>query len=82
LIATATLHIHEGVGLPGGAATVPEMRRKGLQTALIAAQIRYACEQGCDLPMMVAEPGSNPQRNAERNGFRVAYTRTKWRRAC
>lgn len=31
--------------------------------------------------MLVAEPGSNSQRNAERNGFRVAYTRTKWRLA-
>jgi len=28
--------------------------------------------------MMVAAPGSASQRNAERNGFRVAYTRTKW----
>jgi GNAT superfamily N-acetyltransferase len=79
--AAATLCIHEGVALLGGAATVPEMRRKGLQTALIAARIRYAFEHGCDLLMMVAEPGSNSQRNAERNGFRVAYTRTKWRLA-
>jgi GNAT superfamily N-acetyltransferase len=80
--AAATLCIHEGVALLGGAATVPEMRRRGLQTALIAARIRYAFEHGCDLLMMVAEPGSNSQRNAERNGFRVAYTRTKWRLAC
>ncbi len=28
--------------------------------------------------MMVAQPGSGSHRNAERNGFRVAYTRTKW----
>jgi hypothetical protein len=27
---------------------------------------------------MVAAPGSDSQRNAERAGFRVAYTRTKW----
>jgi hypothetical protein len=27
----------------------------------------------------VAEAGSNSQRNAERKGFRVAYTRMKWR---
>ena len=80
--AAATLCIHDGVALLGGAATVPEMRRKGLQTALIAARIRYAFEHGCDLLMMAAEPGSNSQRNAERNGFRVAYTRTKWRLAC
>ena len=29
--------------------------------------------------MMVAEAGSNSQRNAERSGFRVAYSRLKWR---
>ena len=28
--------------------------------------------------MMVAAPGSASQRNAERQGFRIAYTRTKW----
>jgi len=30
---------------------------------------------------MGALPGSGSQRNAERNGFRIAYTRIKWRRA-
>jgi hypothetical protein len=29
--------------------------------------------------MMCAQPGSASQRNAERHGFRIAYTRTKWR---
>jgi hypothetical protein len=28
--------------------------------------------------MMGALPGSPSQRNAERHGFRIAYTRTKW----
>jgi GNAT superfamily N-acetyltransferase len=56
-----------------------EQRRRGLQAALMEARMRYAKEHGCDLAMMVAEPGSNSQRNAERMGFRIAYTRTKWR---
>ena len=43
--------------------------------------MRYAFDHGCDLAMMVAEAGSNSQRNAERKGFQVAYTRTKWRLA-
>jgi hypothetical protein len=29
--------------------------------------------------MMVTEVGSQSQRNAERKGFGIAYTRTKWR---
>jgi GNAT superfamily N-acetyltransferase len=77
--AAGNLTIHEGVALFGGAATVPELRRRGLQAALLEARMRYAFEQGCDLAMMVAEAGSNSQRNAERQGFRIAYTRLKWR---
>jgi GNAT superfamily N-acetyltransferase len=73
------LIVHDGVALFGGAATVPEMRRRGLQSALLEERMRYAAEQGCDLAMMVAEAGSNSQRNAERKGFRVAYTRLKWK---
>jgi hypothetical protein len=46
---------------------------------LLHERMRYAFEHGCDLAMMVALPGSQSQRNAERRGFQVAYTRTKWR---
>jgi len=77
--AVGVLCLHEDVALFGGAATVPEKRRRGLQAALLQARMRYAFEHGCDLAMMVAEAGSQSQRNAERTGFRVAYTRTKWR---
>jgi len=77
--AAGGLSLHEGVALFAGAATVPELRRSGLQGALLEARMRYAWEHGCDLAMMVAEAGSNSQRNAERQGFRVAYTRMKWK---
>jgi hypothetical protein len=40
--------------------------------------MRYAHQHGCDLAMMVALAGSDSQRNAERKGFHVAYTRIKW----
>ena len=76
--ATASLCIHDGVALFAGAATVPEMRRRGLQAALLQERLRYAFEHGCDLAMMVAEAGGDSQRNAERKGFRIAYTRMKW----
>jgi GNAT superfamily N-acetyltransferase len=77
--AAGVLCIHEGVALFGGSATVPESRRRGLQAALLEERMRYAFTHGCDLAMMVAEAGGNSQRNAERKGFRIAYTRTKWR---
>jgi len=77
--AAGVLFIHEGVALFGGSATVPDLRRRGLQSALLEQRMRYAFDQGCDLAMMVAEAGGNSQRNAERKGFQIAYTRTKWR---
>jgi GNAT superfamily N-acetyltransferase len=77
--AAGALSLHDGIALFGGAATVPEMRRRGLQAALLEARMRYAFEHGYPLAMMVTEAGSQSQRNAERQGFRIAYTRTKWR---
>jgi GNAT superfamily N-acetyltransferase len=77
--AAGALCLHKGVALFAGSATLPELRRRGLHTALLHERMRYAIEQGCDLAMMVAEVGSRSQRNAEREGFRIAYTRTKWR---
>jgi GNAT superfamily N-acetyltransferase len=76
--AAGALCIHEGTALFAGAATIPEMRRRGLQAALLKERMRYAFDHGCDLAMMVAEVGSESQRNAERRGFRIAYTRAKW----
>jgi GNAT superfamily N-acetyltransferase len=77
--AAGSLSLHDGVALFGGASTLPEFRRRGLQAALLEARMRYAFEHGYPLAMMVAEAGSQSQRNAERKGFRIAYTRIKWR---
>lgn len=78
-IATGVLSISDGVALLAGASTIPEGRQQGAQLALLEGRLRYAAEQGCDIAMMGALPGSGSQRNAERNGFRIAYTRVKWR---
>jgi GNAT superfamily N-acetyltransferase len=77
-VGTGALAIHDGVALFAGASTIPSARKQGAQRALLEARLRYAAEQGCDLAMMGAAPGSSSQRNAERLGFRIAYTRIKW----
>ncbi len=77
--AAGVLSVHEGVALFAGSATLPELRRHGLQRALLRERMRYAFNTGCDIAMMVAQPGSDSQRNAERQGFHIAYTRIKWR---
>lgn len=78
-VATGALSIWEGVALLAGASTVPEARKRGAQLALLDARLAHAAAHGCDLAMMCALPGSASQRNAERQGFRIAYTRIKWR---
>ncbi len=67
----------QGVGGLFGASTLPAFRRRGVQSALLAARLAWAREKGCDLAVSFARPGSISHRNIERNSFRVAYTRTK-----
>jgi hypothetical protein len=77
-IAAGALSINSDVALLAGASTIPSARRQGAQLALLEARLGYAATQGCTVAMMVTQPGSGSQRNAERHGFRIAYTRTKW----
>lgn len=79
-IATALSIVHEKVVLLAGASTIPGARRRGAQRALLQARLKDAAARGAELAMICAQPGSDSQRNAERQGFRIAYTRIKWRR--
>ncbi len=78
-ISTGLLYIYDDVALLASDSTIPEGRKKGGQSALIEARLNDAIESGCTLAMLVADPGSQSQMNAEKNGFRIAYTRTKWK---
>jgi GNAT superfamily N-acetyltransferase len=60
-----------------GAATLAGFRKRGAQSRLIDARLTWAIEQGCELATTSTEPGSSSQRNYERAGFRVVYTRAK-----
>jgi acetyltransferase (GNAT) family protein len=79
-IAAGAVSLRDGVAHLAGASTIPEGRRRGAQLALLDARLRHAAAHGCDVALMGALPGSSSQRNAERHGFRIAYTRVKWRR--
>jgi GNAT superfamily N-acetyltransferase len=78
-IAAGAVHLRDGVAHLAGASTVPEGRRRGAQLALLEQRLQYAAAHGCDIALMGASPGSGSQRNAERHGFRIAYTRAKWK---
>lgn len=80
-IATGMMFIHNDVAVLAGASTMPEGRRKGAQNALLKARLDFAGEHGCTLANMAALPGSQSQKNAQRNGFEIAYTRIKWQKS-
>ena len=58
-----------------GAGTLAEFRGRGLQTALLRARMAAAVEGGCEYAVVVTNGGTPSQRNAERLGFRVAYSK-------
>ena len=78
--AFGALFVSGGVGSLAGAATVPRFRGRGCQSALIRRRIADAAADGCDLIAGQAAPGSASQRNMERAGLRVAYTKAVWSR--
>ncbi len=77
-VATGMLFIHGDVAMLAGASTIPEGRNNGAQNALLAARLKFAEERGCTLAAMGTAPGSQSQKNGQKNGFNIAYTRIKW----
>lgn len=77
-ISTGMLFIHGEIAMLAGASTIPDGRNNGAQTALLESRLKFAASKGCSLAIMGASPGSQSQKNAQKNGFDIAYTRTKW----
>ena len=75
----AALSVTGGVGCLASAATLPAFRKRGVQSALIRARIADARAAGCDMVASLAAFGSSSQRNLERAGLRIAYSRAIWR---
>jgi ribosomal protein S18 acetylase RimI-like enzyme len=83
LVAAATLFAANGIGTLSGAATLPEHRGRGAQSALMVRRIRDAAAQGC--AWVTAETGAetpqapNPSlHNMRRLGLTELYERRNW----
>lgn len=76
---TGQLEIEDGMGWLSGDTTLPRFRRRGVQGALQRARLNYIHGADCALAVTESVPGSASQRNMERLGFRVAYTRVDCR---
>lgn len=82
-VATGVLYVQNEVGQLGWAATLPEYRRRGAQTALLAHRIREAAGHGCkllsgDTGADTVERPNSSYHNMLRLGFRLAYLRPKY----
>lgn len=58
-----------------GVTVLPEYRRRGIQTAMLAFRLRHAAERGAKIATIGSLPGGGTERNVRRMGFQVAYTR-------
>jgi len=70
-----SMRISDAVAQLTGAATAPAHRRRGVQTALLAARLADAARAGCDIAVVTTAPGSKSQQNVARRGFHLLYTR-------
>jgi len=71
----ASLRLHQGVAQLAGAATLPDHRRQGVQTALLRYRLLDAARRGCDVAVVTTQPGSKSTENVQRFGFAVLYVR-------
>jgi GNAT superfamily N-acetyltransferase len=71
----ASFAVTDGVAQMAGAATLPAHRRRGIQSALLAVRLADAAAAGCDIAVVTTQPGSVSQRNVQRSGFDLLYTR-------
>ncbi len=55
--------------------TRPEFRGRGVQAAVLGARIAYATAAACAFVTCTTNPGSQSQRNVQRHGFQLAYTK-------
>lgn len=71
-------YAENGIGTLAASATLPAFRNKGVHQALVATRIEKAKELNCSLLVGQAAFGSASQRNMERAGMKIAYTKGIW----
>jgi MOSC domain-containing protein YiiM/GNAT superfamily N-acetyltransferase len=78
-VGSAVLTTSTGVGWLRGGVVVPAARGRGIQRALIAARVKLAAAEGCDVVGAWAGAGSVSTRNLERVGMRLVGRREQYR---
>jgi len=74
---TGELYVGDGIAWLSADATLPQFRRRGVQQAMQRHRLALGLEAGCRIAVTESVPGGPSQRNMERAGFRVVYTRAE-----
>jgi GNAT superfamily N-acetyltransferase len=73
-VGCGSLQAIDGIGWLGGAATLPEYRGRGVQTALLRHRLQLATALSCELVAATAIPSGASARNMHRLGFTHVQT--------
>ena len=78
-VATGALFVAGEEAWLGSATTVPDSRRRGAHSALVAARLRLAAEQGARRASVKCAHGSPSHRSLVRAGFTPSHRVMQWR---
>jgi GNAT superfamily N-acetyltransferase len=71
----ASLHVHDGVAVFTGSATLPAHRRRGVQAAFLATRLDEARTLGAEWAIITTAPGTQSMANVMKHGFALIYAR-------
>jgi len=74
-VGAGAISLQEDLAVFGGVTVVPDMRRKGIQLALMAWRLRFAAAHGAVVATIGSLPAAPTESNASRMGFAVAYAK-------
>lgn len=70
-----SMRVHDDVAVFTGAATLPDARRRGVQSALLAHRLRAARDSGARYAIITTAPGTQSMANVMKRGFTLLYAR-------
>lgn len=75
VVSCGGISVRNGVANFFGDATLRAWRGRGAHSTLVAQRLRMANEAGCELAFAGTAPGGTSERNYQRLGFQVAFTK-------
>lgn len=75
MVGGGAVYVRNGLATLLGSRTHPAYRNRGVHRSLLRVRLAFAMASQCRAATLIAVPGGNSQRNHERSGFQVVYTK-------